>query len=342
MATVNLYDVLEVENDATKKDIKVAYKKLVKEFHPDRPTGDTDMFELVTHAYNVLSNPETRKEYDHLHKLVKQSETDHHTLKQGASEYYKAEETDVTKKSKEESTTDFKKAFSDMDHKHNYMRGKEDDVLNEEATKRRLTDLEMSREQEDIELTHDKIFTDGAFNISQFNAAFDVMHGSLTGMVPHTGNPNAYAGPSGVGGVETNYSSLDNLEDLYIDEDNSTNIGLDGQNLSTTKFHNTASKKLSKREIKKMHADYTTDHSTIDVDYNKSLEDRIRERDLNTQTYDNREMGDYNTDPDCGGYGIFGEIGLDKASTITWDNDEDVKQKYKKLLEMRKKDTSLK
>ena len=60
MASVNLYDVLKVENDATRKDIKSAYKLLVKEFHPDRPTGDKEMFELVTHAYNVLSNEGAR------------------------------------------------------------------------------------------------------------------------------------------------------------------------------------------------------------------------------------------------------------------------------------------
>ena len=50
MSTVNLYDVLNIEQDATKNQIKDAYIKLVKEFHPDKPKGDAEMFELITHA----------------------------------------------------------------------------------------------------------------------------------------------------------------------------------------------------------------------------------------------------------------------------------------------------
>ena len=40
MSTVNLYDVLDVESDCSKKDIIRAYRNLVKKFHPDKYKDD--------------------------------------------------------------------------------------------------------------------------------------------------------------------------------------------------------------------------------------------------------------------------------------------------------------
>lgn len=61
--TKSHYDVLGVAIDATFDQIREAYRRLVKTHHPDRG-GDPEEFVLISEAYTVLKDPETRKEYD--------------------------------------------------------------------------------------------------------------------------------------------------------------------------------------------------------------------------------------------------------------------------------------
>lgn len=66
------YKVLGVERDASAKDIKAAYRKLARKWHPDLHTGQKkkdeaeEKFKQINEAYEVLSNPENRSKYDRL------------------------------------------------------------------------------------------------------------------------------------------------------------------------------------------------------------------------------------------------------------------------------------
>ena len=61
------YEVLGVDKKASDADIKKAYRKLAKEYHPDLHPDDkdaADKFSEINEAYEVLSDPKKRKKYD--------------------------------------------------------------------------------------------------------------------------------------------------------------------------------------------------------------------------------------------------------------------------------------
>lgn len=57
------YKILNVDKTATEKEIKKQYRTLAMKNHPDKG-GDSDKFKDIAEAYEVLSNPEKRKQYD--------------------------------------------------------------------------------------------------------------------------------------------------------------------------------------------------------------------------------------------------------------------------------------
>ena len=64
MANKDYYNTLGIPRTASQDDIKKAYRKLAQEFHPDKKTGDEAKFKEVNEAYQVLSDPQKRSNYD--------------------------------------------------------------------------------------------------------------------------------------------------------------------------------------------------------------------------------------------------------------------------------------
>lgn len=87
------YDNLQVSRTASDRVIRAAYKSLVQEWHPDKHPNNRDKAEkftkIITTAYEILSNSESRKEHDEwiikeekkealLNNQIDRSRTDHH------------------------------------------------------------------------------------------------------------------------------------------------------------------------------------------------------------------------------------------------------------------------
>jgi curved DNA-binding protein len=67
MTFVDYYKILGIDKSATEKDIKSAYRKLARKYHPDLNPNDKDAkrnFQQINEANEVLSDPEKRKKYD--------------------------------------------------------------------------------------------------------------------------------------------------------------------------------------------------------------------------------------------------------------------------------------
>ena len=77
MAFVDYYKILGVDKTIPQKDVKKAYLKRAKQFHPDLHPDDPKAqakFQALQEAYNVINDPEKRKKYDQYGEQWKQAE----------------------------------------------------------------------------------------------------------------------------------------------------------------------------------------------------------------------------------------------------------------------------
>lgn len=78
MDFIDYYNVLEISKEASQEDIKKAYRRLARKYHPDLNPNDADAqkkFQAVNEANEVLSDPEKRKKYDQYGKDWKHADT---------------------------------------------------------------------------------------------------------------------------------------------------------------------------------------------------------------------------------------------------------------------------
>ena len=63
---MSYYKILEIEQGATQEEIKSAYRKLCLKYHPDKNKSPeaTQKFQEIAQAYEILSDPQKRQQYD--------------------------------------------------------------------------------------------------------------------------------------------------------------------------------------------------------------------------------------------------------------------------------------
>lgn len=87
MDFVDYYNILGLEKNASEEEIKKAYRKLARKFHPDLNPNDKEAhkkFQQINEANEVLSDPEKRKKYDQYGKDWKHAEQFEQARQQGA------------------------------------------------------------------------------------------------------------------------------------------------------------------------------------------------------------------------------------------------------------------
>ena len=105
MAFIDYYKILGVDKNATESEIKKAYRKLARKYHPDLNPNDAvaeKKFKEINEANEVLSNPENRKKYDEYGKDW-----------QHAEEFEKAKQQQYYQQNRQQHTTG---GFSESDY----------------------------------------------------------------------------------------------------------------------------------------------------------------------------------------------------------------------------------
>lgn len=96
MEFIDYYKVLEVDKTATADEIKKAYRKLARKYHPDLNPNDKEAqkrFQRINEANEVLSDPEKRKKYDQYGKEWQHAEQFEQQRQRGQRQtYYSTED----------------------------------------------------------------------------------------------------------------------------------------------------------------------------------------------------------------------------------------------------------
>jgi hypothetical protein len=93
----NHYEVLDVDPKASASQIKKAYRRLARKYHPDlnpqRPRTSEDRFKRLQHAYDILSDPISRQQYDEALSYSSSTATEDHLQYEDVSPnwYYEEE-----------------------------------------------------------------------------------------------------------------------------------------------------------------------------------------------------------------------------------------------------------
>jgi len=140
------YEILNVESDATIEEISKNYRNMARKHHPDHG-GNIEMFELLSRAYECLSDDNLRKRYDleYLNNKNEDNKNEH------MLDYFKS----GFDRFKMENTKPLNEDEINKLYDNVFDKQEKDEVLNDDNMKNKIKDIEAERNMYDIEDTDD-------------------------------------------------------------------------------------------------------------------------------------------------------------------------------------------
>lgn len=328
------YNVLGIPQNAKLPEIKKNFRKLAAKYHPDQPDGDASIFALVARAYECLSNEHKREEYDRMLDIEKKTRRSNiFNQKKAFEEFIKTQEKDAPKK--EYAEAKYKIDYAEMDRKSGFDRSKynEQPLSSVDAIKK-LKDMELEREQEELEFQQPELFTAGNFDREKFNALFELKYKQNqkdNQLMKHTGLPSAFNDVAGSSFISCEGEEGDGKYGNIFDEGEVRGNDRYGSIYDTGERVQVNKDDLDK--IKGYKTEYST-HNVIGNDYKSEIEKRLREREMEDKLYEARKYKDFDTDKTMGGYGFLHQVNL-TGNELEWENEEIDESTIKKLIAYR-------
>lgn len=286
----------EIHPDKVNARLKEKLKKLSEEERKKTLRDLSKQYELIIEAINVLSNPDKRQYYDLQRKTIESK----NFVKQRDSfqEFIKLQESAITEESRKYAELEYQKHFNEFDMKHGFDRTKLDDKpLDKDEMNKRLNDIMMDRESQDIDFVPINLFEDGKFNPIIFNKKWEQMKAKENKR--HTNKYNSdksvvkwhgVGASNDIGMTNDQYTSLNSdYSDLYTD------VHYDSSNYAKKYDYDD---ELDEDDLNISDEDLDIDVSYVtDYDKNKELtmkkyDELMKQRQMENEFYDKRELGD--------------------------------------------------
>ena len=187
MENKTYYEILGVSPKCSQMDIKLAYRSLIKKYHPDKIDiehldGDcVTNVKAINKAYETLKNQSKRSMYDSALKIPKKKTNDFLEMKQQSKKFFEQMENDIKESrcTKLDAEKNFEKLNAEIDRKmgiteHIDSNRKQRYIPSTYEFEKQVEQIEILRNQEDIENLPTKIQS-GEFNVDRFNQMFDEM-----------------------------------------------------------------------------------------------------------------------------------------------------------------------
>ena len=282
----NLYSILGLKIDICSEPncsdlIQKAYHRKVKLCHPDLHPNNPHMveiFELVTEAYEILINTSLRDAYNNKLSNQKLSSKDFFKLKKAAISHVESQgeclATDQQKLS-------FVEQMKQIDQKQNFDKSSLLIVPSIAETESNLNNLLEKRRVQHLEYKPEALFDERRFDPKLFNAAFEFVHkkNESVGLVEQE---NAGIQPWNVNELSSNnFSSIDSYS-LYAEDNPQIDFS------KQTPAH------ITKSDLQNLTgANYVYNHNEIDKSYYPTIKNKLQQRELDTNKYENMKYSDY-------------------------------------------------
>lgn len=288
--------------------IHKAYVSKAKKYHPDKCDTDANMkqvFELITHAYNILRDSTKRSEYNDKLKIQNQCTNDFDSLRAGYEKYIKTVEP-VTSVTESDVLGQFEYQSSKLNKRHQFNPNDINLPVSEDESRKKLQELIDARNKDAELFTPGKISFNESdeMDLNRFNAMFDKINNKN---VPNSGDITSYNRPDPWIGSNKNFnfSDFDMLDNIY------SNVN-DRYDSVTASFASVDDCDLPKYDYQSLanediNASYVNNHNELEDNYYEIMKSKILERTQQTKDIGSMKYSDYKLN-DTAGYGIYDEL----------------------------------
>lgn len=207
IASLDLYEILDIDKNSSPRKIKKSFRKLVLRFHPDKKNGDKDAFELINLAYSILKNNKLKSLYEKKRNAYLNSNTflDIKKNNLNTDKFFPNNEKDAKIK--------FNQLEEKLNIKHQF---NSDDIskISMSEINTRLDNLKLTRSEID-EIIKNK-FQKKSLTKNDFNELF------ISNIKKEDTNNEIVAFNLNSTGL-MNYTSIDNIDKLYSENVNHSN-----------------------------------------------------------------------------------------------------------------------